>query len=80
MNVRDYLNRDDIKQDIEELLKVMDDQFDDLDAVGIIYKVGDEIKWGLYGKRSGLVGMLEMAKLTFLLKDFDLITDKGDKS
>ena len=65
-SIDDRLNKDHMFKDIDELAKAVEDNFDNLETVVILWQDGDNIHHRACGAISEVVGLMEKAKFIML--------------
>lgn len=77
--VDDILNKDTVLKDIDELVEVVVNNFDDIETVVILWQTNDDIHHRAYGTISEVVGLIEKAKYIMLRENIgDTIGGKGE--
>lgn len=77
-SIDDILNKDHIFKDIDELAKAVEDNFDNMETIVILWQDGDNIHHRAYGTVAEVLGLMEKAKYIMLRENIgDTIGDKG---
>ena len=64
-DINQLLDKDNINAALQEISKDMED-WDSFGSIAIVYVAGDTTKYRMFGSNAEVIGLLELAKQTFM--------------
>jgi len=78
-DIDDILNKDSIEGGIDDIAKDVKDNFDEIESIVLVWKVGEHLQHRAYGTTSEVIGLMEKAKYIMLRENLGETTERSNE-